>query len=120
MPRLTRSTVLLSRSCSGGWADRTNGSGLKLQSMSQLGLLIQNEHPVYEVFVNGQKIGGSSNMATRQGPQYTGAILSFPSSLAHSGRVLIATRRQEFLRHVTLPALQLFCDNAEHVPSCCG
>jgi len=62
----------------------------ELQSTPQLGLLVRGEFPVYEVFVNGQSIGSSGNFATRQGPQYTHAIFSFPSSLARQGRLLIA------------------------------
>jgi hypothetical protein len=62
----------------------------ELQSAPRLGLLIQNDYPVYEVFVEGQSIGGSGSLATRQGPQYSGAIFSFPSSLARQGQLVVA------------------------------
>ena len=62
----------------------------ELRSAPQLGLLVQGEYPVFEVFVNGQSIGGSGSLATRQGPQDARAIFPFPSSLAHDGRLVIA------------------------------
>jgi hypothetical protein len=61
----------------------------ELQSAPQLGLLIQGDYPVYEVFIDGQPIGGSGSLATRQGPQYSGKIFSFPSSLARQGYLVI-------------------------------
>ncbi|MGD0732966.1 MAG: PP2C family protein-serine/threonine phosphatase [Terracidiphilus sp.] len=61
-----------------------------LQSIPQLGLLVQGEYPVYEVFINGQRIGGSGNIAERRGPQAARAIFNFPASLARQGRLLIA------------------------------
>jgi hypothetical protein len=65
-----------------------------LQQAPQLGLLVQGEQPVYEVFVNGQRIGGSDNFATLRAPQYARAIFSFPSSLARQGRLVIAIHAQ--------------------------
>ena len=62
----------------------------ELRSAPQLGLLIQGDYPVYEVFIDGQSIGGSGSLATRQGPQYSGAIFSFPTSLARQGHLVIA------------------------------
>ncbi len=62
----------------------------ELQSAPQLGLLVQNDYPVYEVFIEGQPIGGSGSLATRQGPQYSGKIFSFPSSLARQGHLVVA------------------------------
>jgi len=61
-----------------------------LQSAPQLGLLVQGEQPVYEVFVNGQLIGGSGSLAKRSGPEYCRTILTIPSSLSRQGRLLIA------------------------------
>ena len=61
-----------------------------LQAAPQLGLLIQNDYPVYEVFLDGKLLGGSGSLATRQGPQYTSAIFRFPSSLARHGHLVIA------------------------------
>jgi len=65
-----------------------------LQAVPQLGLLVQGEQPVYEVFVNGQRIGGSDKFATLRGPQYARTIFSFPSSLARQGRLVIAIHAQ--------------------------
>ena len=61
-----------------------------LQATPQLGLLVQGEYPVYEVYVNGQMLGSSGNFARHRGPQYATQIFSFPSSLARNGHVLIA------------------------------
>lgn len=61
----------------------------ELQSAPQLGLLIQGNYPVYEVFIDDHSIGGSGSLATRQGPQYSGKIFSFPSSLARQGHLVI-------------------------------
>jgi hypothetical protein len=62
----------------------------ELQSVPQLGLLVQGEQPVYEVFVNGQLIGGSGSLASRQGPEYSRTILAIPPALSHQGHLLIA------------------------------
>ena len=62
----------------------------ELQSAPQLSLLLQGEQPVYEVFVNGQKIGGSGNLLTHSGPEYSRIILTIPSSLYRQGRMVIA------------------------------
>lgn len=61
-----------------------------LQSAPQLAILVQGELPVYEVFVNGQRLGASGNLATRRGPQYSRAIFVFPSTLVQHEHVLIA------------------------------
>jgi len=53
-------------------------------------LLIQDDYPVYEVFIDGQSIGGSGSLAKRQGPQYSSAIFSFPTSLARQGHLVVA------------------------------
>jgi len=65
-----------------------------LQSTPQLGLLVQGEQPVYEVFVNGQRIGGSDRFATLRTPQYSRELFSFPSKLANQGRLVIAIHAQ--------------------------
>jgi hypothetical protein len=62
----------------------------ELQSAPQLGLLVQGEQPVYEVFVNGQLIGGSGSLASRQGPEYSRTILAIPPAFSHQGHLLIA------------------------------
>jgi hypothetical protein len=62
----------------------------ELQSAPRLGLLVQGDYPVYEVFINGQPIGGSGSLATRRGPQYSSALLSFPTSLARQGHLVVA------------------------------
>jgi hypothetical protein len=62
----------------------------ELQSAPQLGLLVQGEQPVYEVFVNGQLIGGSGSMASLQGPEYSRTILAIPPGFSHQGRLVIA------------------------------
>jgi len=68
----------------------------ELRTTPELGILVQGFDPVYEVFVNGQEIGGSGSFATRRGPQESRALLqfpsrlAFPSSLAPDGRLTIA------------------------------
>jgi hypothetical protein len=62
----------------------------ELQSAPQLGLLVQGEQPIYEVFVNGQSIGGSGSLATRQGPEYSRTILAIPPAFSHQGHLVIA------------------------------
>ena len=57
-----------------------------LQSTPQLGLLVQGDYPVYEVYVNGQMIGGSGSLATRQGPQCARAIFNIPPCLLYTSR----------------------------------
>jgi len=62
----------------------------ELQWKPRLALLVQGEQPVYEVFVNGQPIGGSGSFVTRRGPEYARVILEFPTSLARGGKLLIS------------------------------
>jgi phosphoserine phosphatase RsbU/P len=62
----------------------------ELKAPQQLGLLILGAYPVYEVFVNGHRIGGSGNFETRNGPAETRAILAFPSTVARDGHLTIA------------------------------
>jgi phosphoserine phosphatase RsbU/P len=61
-----------------------------LRTQQQLGVLIQGKMPVYEVFVNGQDIGGSGSFQSRNGPQDARTILVFPANLAADGRMSIA------------------------------
>jgi hypothetical protein len=60
-----------------------------LRNAPQLGLLVEGFEPVYEVFVGGQRVGGSGSFTTHIGPQYARQIVSFPASLAADGRVQI-------------------------------
>jgi hypothetical protein len=62
----------------------------ELRSTPELGLLVQGEQPVYEVFVNGQSIGGSGSLVTRHGPEYARIILTVPSTLVRQNRIVIA------------------------------
>jgi hypothetical protein len=61
-----------------------------LQATPQLGILVQGVYPIYDVFVNGQLIGGSGNLASRQGPEYSRTILAIPPALSRQGRLVIA------------------------------
>jgi len=61
-----------------------------LKPSPQLGLLVQGYYPVYEVFINGQKIGSSGDLAQHTGPQYEHAIFAIPSGISNSGRLFIA------------------------------
>jgi hypothetical protein len=61
-----------------------------LRTPQQLGLLSQGARPVYEVFVNGHRIGGSGSFKTRRGPNDTRAVFAFPSTLAVDGHLVIA------------------------------
>jgi hypothetical protein len=69
----------------------------------QLGLLVQGEQPVYQVFVNGQLIGDSGSFDTYIGPQYSRTILRMPASLPADGQIAIAIRALNL--HGYLPAL---------------
>jgi hypothetical protein len=62
----------------------------ELRTTEQLGILVQGFDPVYEVYANGQKIGGSGSFATRRGPQESRALLELPVKIAPDGRVTIA------------------------------
>ncbi|MGP8252783.1 MAG: PP2C family protein-serine/threonine phosphatase [Terracidiphilus sp.] len=62
------------------------------QPQQQLGLVVQGEDPVYEVFVNGQFIGGSGNFSTYRGPQDSRAVLKIPANLPADGHIAIAIR----------------------------
>jgi len=63
-----------------------------LAARQQLGLAVQGEQPVYQVFVNGQLIGGSGSFVTYLGPQDSRTILRMPANLPADGHVAIAIR----------------------------
>ena len=73
-----------------------------LEPQRQLGLVVQGEEPVYEVFVNGQLIGGSGSFRTYIGPQDSRNVLKMPASLPGDGHITIAIR--ELNLHGYLPA----------------
>jgi hypothetical protein len=62
----------------------------ELKVPQQLGLLVRGAYPVYEVFINGHRIGGSGSFETRNGPAATDTILAFSSALAEDGHLAIA------------------------------
>jgi len=67
-----------------------------------LGLVVQGEDSVYEVFVNGQLIGGSGSFRTYVGPQDSRMALKIPASLTADGHITLAIR--ELNLHSGLPA----------------
>ncbi len=73
-----------------------------LEPRQQLGLVVQGEQPVYQVFVNGQLIGGSGSFDTYIGPQYSRTILRMPANLLAHGHITIAIRALNL--HGYLPA----------------
>jgi len=73
-----------------------------LQSQQQLGLVVQGEDPVYEVYVDGQLIGGSGSFRTFLGPQDSRIVLKMPASLPSDGHITIAIR--ELNLHSYLPS----------------
>jgi hypothetical protein len=62
----------------------------ELRGNEDLGILVQGFDPVYEVFVNGQDIGGSGSFAARRGPQEARALIRIPKDAAAGGRLVIA------------------------------
>jgi hypothetical protein len=58
----------------------------------QLGLVVQGEDHVYQVFVNGQFIGGVGSFSTYMGPQDSRAIFKMPANLPADGHITIAIR----------------------------
>ena len=60
-----------------------------LRAVPQLGLLVQGEWPVYEVFLNDHRIGGSGSFQTRRGPQNSRAIFPFSPGLAPDGHLVV-------------------------------
>jgi hypothetical protein len=73
-----------------------------LAPQQQLGLIVQGEDPVYQVFVNGQLIGGSGSFSTYQGPQDSRTVLKLPARLTDDGHITISIR--ELSMHTYLPA----------------
>ncbi len=61
-----------------------------LRTPQQLGLLIEGEYSLYEVFVNGHPIGSHGSLESVRGPYISRAIFSFPSSLAQNGSIVIS------------------------------
>lgn len=61
----------------------------ELRAPQQLGLLFQGAYPVYEVFINGEPIGGSGSFKTRNGPNDARTVLGFSSELAQDGHLAI-------------------------------
>jgi hypothetical protein len=61
-----------------------------LRSPQQLELLIQGAWPVYEVFVNGQRVDRSGSFRTRRGPRDARSVLSISPDLAAQGQLVIA------------------------------
>ena len=60
----------------------------------RLGLIVQGEDPIYQVFVNGQFVGGSGDFPTGEGPQDSRTLLELPSNLIAGGRAVIAIRQR--------------------------
>jgi stage II sporulation SpoE-like protein len=63
-----------------------------LHSHQQLALVVQGQQPVYQVFVNGEFIGGSGSFSTFMGPQDSRTVLNLPGNLPADGRLSIAIR----------------------------
>ncbi|MGD0913201.1 MAG: hypothetical protein ABR928_15015, partial [Terracidiphilus sp.] len=57
-----------------------------------LGLIVQGEEPVYQVFVNGQLIGGAGSFGNYKGPQDSRIVLQLPAGMPADGRLTIAIR----------------------------
>jgi len=73
-----------------------------LEPRQPLGLVVQGEDSVYEVFANGQLIGGSGSFATYVGPQNARAVFKIPPALTADGHITLAIR--ELNLHSGLPA----------------
>ena len=63
-----------------------------LRSLPQLGLLIQGQVGLYEVYVNGHLIGGTSGTSPWHASADTRGIFRFPSSFAPDGRLTLVIR----------------------------
>ncbi len=72
------------------------------KAQQPLGLVVQGEEPVYQVFVNGQFVGGMGSFETALGPQDSRTLLKLPANLPADGRLAIAIR--VMLIHSYLPA----------------
>jgi Stage II sporulation protein E (SpoIIE) len=57
-----------------------------------LGLIVQGEEPVYQVFVNGHLIGGAGSFGNYKGPQDSRIVLQLPAEMPANGRLTIAIR----------------------------
>jgi hypothetical protein len=76
-----------------------------LEPRQPLGLVVQGEDSVYEVFANEQLIGGSGSFSTYIGPQDSRTALRIPAGLAANGHITLAIR--ELNLHSGLPAPDL-------------
>lgn len=76
-----------------------------LEPQQQLGLLVQGEWPVYQVFVNGQFIGGSGSFSTYLGPQDSRIVLKMPTGLPADGHIAIAIRVLNLHPYLPTPGL---------------
>lgn len=63
-----------------------------LEKQRPLGFIVQSEGPVYQVFVNGQLVGGSGSFETYEGPQDSRAIFKIQEAIPADGRITIAIR----------------------------
>ncbi|HUB52930.1 MAG TPA: PP2C family protein-serine/threonine phosphatase [Terracidiphilus sp.] len=76
-----------------------------LHSQQPLGLIVQGEDPVCQVFVNGQLIGGTGSFGNYKGPQDSRVVLKLPGELPADGRLVIAIRLLQV--HSYLPVYDL-------------
>jgi len=63
-----------------------------LRTAPQLSLLLQDEPVYYDVYVNGHPIGSSGYTHFWKAKAYTRRVLTFPSSLAPDGRLILVLR----------------------------
>jgi sigma-B regulation protein RsbU (phosphoserine phosphatase) len=63
-----------------------------LHSQQPLGLIVQGEEPVYQVFVNGLLIGGAGSFNNFNGPQDSRIVLTLPAEMSAYGHLAIAIR----------------------------
>ena len=66
----------------------------ELAARPQLGLLVQIEYPVYQVFANGTFIGAQGDFEHHTGPQYVREIFPIPQSLYPTGKLTLAIHIQ--------------------------
>ena len=67
-----------------------------LRSAPQLALSVAELPTPFEVFVNGQRIGGIGDMSKNRGPWCSNANFLFPAALAQDGSILITIRESVF------------------------
>ncbi len=61
-----------------------------LQSQANLSILIQGDYPTYDLYINGQRVGSSGDLAHRTGPQYSRVVFPIPPAAAASGHLVLA------------------------------